>query len=384
MRKLFLGMMVFVIILMSGIQSEVQAQGIELTADASLLMVAETGQILFEENSQIPMAPASITKVMTLYLVMEALEQEVIHLDDMVTVSQRAWEIGESSMFLNQGDQVPVDLLIQGLTVVSGNDAAITLAEHVAGSVEDFVVKMNAKAIELGMSASHFQNPHGLDAENHTMTACDIAILCRKLYTNYPQVIPYYTQESLTYGDISQQNRNPLLGIVPGVDGIKTGFTDEAGYSIAVSAKKDDLRLIAVVLGCSSEEVRRIESSTLLEYGFTHFQTYIAAEEGVVQGQIAVRRGKEDSVDFAPKLDYPIIIETGSEKDVSVVIVVEDNVIAPIVQGQEVGYLEISYRGQVHGQVPLVASKEILRANIFKVIWQSISEFFNKIVRFSR
>ena len=383
MRKLFCGMMTAVIILLSMTQYEVQAQGIDLSADATLLMVAETGQILYENNSQVPMAPASITKVMTLYLVMEALEQEVIHLDDIVTVSQRAWEIGESSMFLNQGDQVSVDLLIQGLTVVSGNDAAITLAEHVAGSVEEFVAKMNSKAQELGMTSSHFQNPHGLDAANHSMTASDIAILCRKLYTNYPQVIPYYTQESLTYGDIRQDNRNPLLGVVPGVDGIKTGFTDEAGYSIAVSAKKDDLRLIAIILGCDSEEIRRIEAASLLEYGFTHFQTYIAAEEGVVQGQIPVRRGKEDFVDFAPKQDYPIIIETGSESDVSVEIVVDENVTAPVTQGQEVGHLEISYRGQVHGLVPLVATKEIVRGNIFKVIWQAISEFFSKIIRFS-
>lgn len=384
MRKLFCGMMTAVIILLSVTHSEVRAQGIDLTADASLLMVAETGQVLFEENSKVSMAPASITKVMTLYLVMEALEQDVIHLEDVVTVSQRAWEIGESSMFLNQGDQVTVDLLIQGLTVVSGNDAAIALAEHVSGNVEDFVKKMNDKAQELGMTQSHFQNPHGLDAANHRMSAEDIAILCSDLYTHYPEVISYYTQESLTYGGIQQENRNPLLGNVPGVDGIKTGFTDEAGYSIAVSAKKDDLRLIAVILGCETEEVRRVEAATLLEYAFTNFQAHTAATAGEVLGQIPVRRGKEDWVDFAAQQNYPIIIETGSEAEVTVILVTQADLTAPITEGQEVGHLEVSYRNQIQGQVPLIATKEIVKGNIFKIIWQSITEFFNNIVRISK
>lgn len=362
----------------------VKADAMELSAKAALLMVAETGQVLYEKNSKASMAPASITKVMTLYLTMEALEKEQIHKDDIVTVSQRAWEIGESSMFLNHGDQVTVDLLIQGLAVVSGNDAAIALAEHISGSVEDFVAKMNEKALELGMTQSHFQNPHGLDAVNHRMSAEDIAILCSKLYTNYPEVISYYTQESLTYGGIRQDNRNPLLGIIPGVDGIKTGFTDEAGYSIAVSAKKDDLRLIVVILGCESEEIRRVESATLLEYGFTNFQMYIAATEGEVLGQIPVRRGKVDWVDFAAQLNYPIIIENGSESEVTVILVTQTDITAPITQGQEVGHLEISYRNQIQGQVPLVATSEIVKGNIFKIIWQSITEFFNKIVRISK
>ncbi len=363
--------------------STVKADDMELSVKAALLMVAETGQILYEKNSNQAMAPASITKVMTLYLTMEALEKEQIHKEDIVTVSKRAWEIGESSMFLNQGDRVSVDVLLQGLCVVSGNDAAIALAEHISGSVEDFVAKMNEKASALGMSTTHFQNPHGLDEDNHQMSASDIAILCRNLYNTYPGVIQYYTQESLTYGGIQQDNRNPLLGKVPGVDGIKTGFTDEAGYSIVTTAKKDNLRLIAVVLGCESEEIRKMEAATLLEYGFTHFQSTLAAQEGVVLGEVAVRRGQLDTVHYAAKVNYTLVIESGSQSDVMVTTVVIEHVEAPVSKGQEVGHLDITYRNQLQGQVPLVATEDIVRGNWLKILWQIVSEFFNKMIRFN-
>ncbi len=346
---------------------------------AAILLDEESGQILFEQNANEQLAPASITKVMTMYVTMEALLNGKIALTDVVTVSKEAWEIGESSMFLNVGDKVTVEQLLQGLCVVSGNDAAICLAEHVGGSLSGFVAMMNAQAKELGMNHSHFANPHGLDAKDHYMSAADIATLCSQLYKNHPQAVKYYSQSELTYGDITQPNRNPMLGKYPGVDGVKTGFTDNAGYSIAVSSLRNDWRLIAVIMGAESEETRIAEAGNLLDYGFNNFDRFVAGKKGSVVTNVTVKRGRVNSVDLLLAEDAACIITKGDQENVVVTNRIED-ISAPFTQGQTLAAMDISYKGVHQRTVNLIAANEVGKANIFKVIWQGIYGFFSGLI----
>ncbi|MCE5195602.1 MAG: D-alanyl-D-alanine carboxypeptidase [Negativicutes bacterium] len=353
------------------------------TADckAAILMDQESGQILLEQNANEQLAPASITKVMTMYVAMEALMNSKIALTDVVTVSKEAWEIGESSMFLNVGDKVTVEQLLQGLCVVSGNDAAICLAEHIGGSLSGFVAMMNAQAKELGMTHSHFANPHGLDAKDHYMSAADIAALCSQLYKNHPQAVKYFSQSELTYGDITQANRNPMLGKYPGVDGIKTGFTDNAGYSIAVSSLRNDWRLIAVIMGAESEETRVAEAGNLLDYGFRNFDRYVAGKKGSIVTNVAVRRGRVNSVDLLLAEDAACIIARGDQENVVVTNQIME-ITAPFTQGQALAAMDISYKGVHQKTVDLIAANEVAKANFFKVIWQEIYGFFSGLIHF--
>lgn len=347
---------------------------------AAILLDADSGQVLFEQNSHEQLAPASITKVMTMYVAMEALANGDIALTDVVTVSKAAWEIGESSMFLNVEDKVTVEQLLQGLGVVSGNDAAICLAEHIGGTLSSFVAMMNATAKELGLKNSHFANPHGLDAKDHYMSAADIATLCSQLYKHYPEAVKYYTQPELTYGDITQPNRNPLLGKYPGVDGFKTGFTDNAGYSIAVSSVQNDWRLTAVIMGAESEEVRQSEAADLLDYGFASFDRYVVGKKGSVVTTISVKRGKVNSVDLVLAEDAACIITKGDQEKVETTNHISE-VTAPFTQGQTLATMDISYQGTLQRTVDLVAANDVSKANFFKVIWQSIYGFFSGLIR---
>lgn len=360
---------------------QVNAAEIELSAQAAFLMVADSGQILYQKNPHKIMAPASITKVMTMYLCMEALSEGRITLDDKVTVSTRAWEIGESSMFLNQGDIVTVDQLLKGLSIVSGNDAAIALAEYISGSVEEFVKEMNKKAEDLGLKDSHFANPHGLDAPKHNMSAYDMAMLCQDLYTNYPQVISYYSQKEFSYGGISQESRNPLLGRVRGVDGIKTGFTDDAGYSVVISGIKDDIRLIAVLLGCEDEDTRSREAANLFDYGYSAFALKQVSDNEEVLGEITVLKGKQNSVPFKSAENFSLLLRNDGEDDLGLTNVTLTEVTGPVNLGQELGHLEVTYNGDLIARVPLVAAQEVAKASIFKILWQTILGLFQKIIR---
>ncbi|NLN83969.1 MAG: D-alanyl-D-alanine carboxypeptidase [Firmicutes bacterium] len=359
----------------------INAQELELTAKSALLVVAETGQILYSKEAEQRQAPASITKVMTMYLTMEALDEERISLDDIVTVSTRAWEIGESSMFLNQGDRVSVHQLLQGMSIVSGNDAAISLAEHIAGSVEEFVKMMNAKAQELGLTNSHFANPHGLDADKHYMSAADMALLCTNLYNNYPEVIEYYSQKEFTYAGISQESRNPLLGRVKGVDGIKTGFTDDAGYSVVISGVKNDIRVIAVLLGTESEEIRSTESSEFFDYAYTHFDLDQIVDKNEELGEIPVLQGKENAIAYRAQEDFSLLIKSDESDQIEIYNILLEEIKAPIEAGQVLGSMEVGYNGQKLKVIPLIASKDVPKANIFKIIWQFILGFFQKAIR---
>lgn len=236
---------------------------------SAVVMDADTGRILFAENADRPVPPASVTKVLSLYLIYEALSEGQAHLHDKVIVSKKAWRTRGSRMFLEPGSEATLEELIKGISVVSANDAAVALAEYLSGDTTKFVDRMNAKAEQLGMFHSHFKNPHGLPAKGQTTTARDIAILSREYLRRFPQSLQIHSTQSYTYRNITQHNHNLLLSRYPGTDGIKTGFVHASGYHLAATAVQSNTRLIAVVLGSRTPAIRVRETIRLLDQGFS-------------------------------------------------------------------------------------------------------------------
>ena len=251
------------------------AQAFETAAKAAIILDSRTGVVLFEKNADERMPPASMSKLMTAYMIFDQLKGGRLKLDDEVLVSERAWKMGGSQMFVKVGDRVKVEDLIRGIIIQSGNDACVTMAEAIAGSEEEFARQMTEKAKEIGLTNSTFANATGLDAPDHLMTVRDLAMLARRIITDFPEYFKYYSEREFEYGGIRQPNRNPLLQAgVPGVDGMKTGFTDGSGYGLVATAKRDDRRVITVMAGLQSAGQRRTEGERLLEYGFREFQEY--------------------------------------------------------------------------------------------------------------
>lgn len=365
--------------------SVAQAQGLEIKAKSAILIDASTGYVIFDKSANEKVAPASITKMMTLKLALEGIRDGKISKDDVVTVSKRAWEVGGSTMFLNAGDKVKVGDLLQGIAVASGNDACITIAEHMSGSVEAFVQKMNERAQSLGLKETHYENPHGLDAPNHYMSAHDIVMLARDSINTIPEILQYHAQPSFTYGGITQQNRNPLLGSYPGADGLKTGMTDNAGYSLAGTAKQGDTRLIAAIMGDASEEIREEDMVKLLNYGFKNFETATVLQQSQPVGSpVAVRRGVDNTLEAVTISPLVATIPKGELAKIEHKAETVTDLTAPIAKGQKVGRVVALYQGKEIGAVDLVAAKEIGKAGFFKNLWQSIVDFFRGLVRFRR
>jgi D-alanyl-D-alanine carboxypeptidase len=244
------------------------APSFKLKAKSAILMNAATGKILYAKNADRPMQPASLTKILTLYLVHEAINEGKIYPSDRVKVSADAYFTAGSSMYLEEGDDVELENLIKGIAVVSANDASVAVAEYLGGNVSRFVKKMNAKAHELGMKRSRFMNPNGLPARGQVSTARDIATLARAYIRDFPESLNLHTMQSFTYGDITQKNHNVLLKSYPDVDGLKTGFVRAAGFHLIVTARRGDTRLIAVVMGEKNPEIRAREAAKLLDKGF--------------------------------------------------------------------------------------------------------------------
>ncbi len=254
----------------------------QLAASSWILMDANSGRILAEHNADERLPPASLTKLMTAYLVERELDRGTINLTDMVNISENAWRTGGSKMFIEVGDRVSVDNLLHGIIIVSGNDASVAMAEHLAGGEAPFADLMNQHATRLGMNDTHFMNATGLPHENHYSTAHDMARLSRYIINDYPEHYAIYSQRNFSFAGIDQPNRNRLLWRDPTVDGLKTGWTTEAGYCLVASAQRDGMRLISVVMGTSSEEARAQESQKLLSYGFRFYETMKLYERGAV------------------------------------------------------------------------------------------------------
>ncbi|MCC4596410.1 D-alanyl-D-alanine carboxypeptidase [Xanthomonas campestris pv. phormiicola] len=341
-----------------------------------VLMDYATGQVLAGENEHVRVAPASITKVMTSYVIAAELKLGKIKRDDQVMLSERAWREGGagtdgsySGFPVNQTARL--EDMEKGMAIQSGNDAAIALAEHAAGSEEAFASLMNNYAAKLGMTGSHFVNAHGLSAEGHYTTAYDLALLGRAMVRDYPETYAYNKIREFKVGDITQQNRNLLLWRDPSVDGIKTGHTSEAGYCLLSSAQRGDQRLIAVVMGDSSEKQRAEDSLALLNWGFRFYETHRLYEPGKQVAQQRVWKGTEKDVLLGVAQPLLVGVPRGRYNELKPSIDVPKTLEAPIKQGQAIGTVKVSLDGKVIAQAPLVALKAVDEAGFFKRLWDS-------------
>ncbi|WP_303854548.1 D-alanyl-D-alanine carboxypeptidase family protein [Salinicola salarius] len=347
----------------------------DLAASSWVLMDASTGQLLVNHNGDQRLPPASLTKMMTAYIVEQEIDGGSISDTDMVSVSENAWRTGGSRMFIQEGTQVSVENLLRGVVVQSGNDASVALAEYVAGSESAFADLMNQQAQRLGMQNSHFMNPTGLPHDDHYSSAHDLAILARHIITDFPDHYQVYSEKYFTYNDIRQPNRNRLLWRDPDVDGLKTGHTEAAGYCLVASAKKQDTRLIAVVMGTNSDEARAAETQRLLNYGFRFFQTRKLYDAGSVLNEARIWGGASDTVRLGVQDEVSMTVPRGSADSLTARLNLPETLHAPIQAGQQVGMLEIKSGDEVLGQQPLVALEGVEEGSIFKRVWDSIVLF---------
>ena len=338
----------------------------------AILLDAETGAMLLEKNAHHPMPPASMSKIMTIYLVFEALKDGRLSLEDKLPVSEKAWRMGGSKMFVEVGKEVRVEDLLRGVIVQSGNDACIVLAEGLAGTEESFAELMNEKARELGMHDSTFANATGWPHPDQRMSARDLATLAQRTITDFPDYYRYYAETTFTFTDIKQGNRNPLLYKNLGADGLKTGHTEEAGYGLTGSAVQDGRRLIVVVNGLSSMKQRGDESQRMVNWGFREFKNYTLFEAGEPVEEAPVWQGQADTVPLVLAEDLTVTLPRRSRKDMTVTVKHDGPIPTPIEEGQEVATLVVAAPGAETVEVPLQAGASVDRLGLFGRLFSNI------------
>jgi D-alanyl-D-alanine carboxypeptidase (penicillin-binding protein 5/6) len=350
-----------------------------LPAKAWLLMDYDSGQVLASANAEEPLPPASLTKMMTSYLVEQALRSGKLKQTDLVSVSQNAWCRGtntESCMYLPLNSQATVIDILRGIIIQSGNDASKAIAEHMAGSEDGFAKLMNAEAQRLGMTHTHFVNPTGLPDPAHKSSAHDLAILARAIIHDSADYYPIYAEREFKYNGIKQGNRNALLYTDPTVDGLKTGHTDEAGFCLVTSSKRSDMRLITVILNTSSAQARADETRTLLGWGFSSFEKNTPFQPTAVVSQAKVNFGKADTV--AAGLGAPWLLTVPRGQQVQTSVEIKTGLEAPVAKGDVVGKVLATANGKPIGEAPLVAQADVERANFLMRAWQHITKLFGK------
>jgi len=340
-------------------------------------MDANSGVILASKNPDQRMAPASLTKMMTSYMVSGALKAGRIHLDDGVLVSESAWRTGGSKMFIKVGDRVPVRDLMQGIIVDSGNDACVAIAEHIAGSQDAFVNLMNQQAALLGMKNTHFMDANGLPDPQHYTTPRDMATLGRALIIDYPEDYKWYSQKWFTYNGIKQPNRNRLLWRDPTVDGIKTGHTDDAGFCLVSSALRNNTRLIAVVMGASSDAARADDSQKLLTYGFRFFESQKLFDKNAALKQVRVWLGEEKQISVGLSQPLYVSIPAGQGANLKTDVQVNNSIKAPIKKGQALGTVTVTLNGKTVTTAPVVALQDNPEGGIFRRMSDRIHLLFS-------
>lgn len=348
----------------------------QVSARAYLVMDADTGHLIAADRETERFPPASLTKMMTSYIVEYEISKGNISEEDLVLVSEKAWRTGGSRMFIQEGTQVKVGDLLRGVIIQSGNDASVALAEHIAGSERAFADLMNQHARLLGMENTHFMNATGLPAEDHYSSAEDLAKLAKALITRFPDQYAIYAQKYFTYNNIRQPNRNKLLWRDDSVDGIKTGHTEEAGFCLVASAKRDGMRLISVVMGTDSEEARARESQKLLSYGFRYYRTHQLYEAGDVLKDTKVWAGARDQVRLGLTEDLAVTVPRGKTDQLEATLELDKVIKAPVAQGEELGRVRVTLDGETVTSVPLVALEPVQEGGLFKRIWHAIMLFF--------
>jgi D-alanyl-D-alanine carboxypeptidase (penicillin-binding protein 5/6) len=331
--------------------------------------------VLSASDADEPVPPASLTKLMTAYVVFGALEEGKIRLDDEALVSKKAWRTGGSRMFIEPNSHVRVEDLVRGMLIQSGNDASTALAEHVAGSVEAFVDLMNEKAAALGMQSSVFKNPTGLPARGHVSSAHDMAILAKAIIATYPKYYGLYAEREFSYNGITQQNRNALLLRDLGVDGMKTGFTEAAGYCIVSSAERDGMRLIAVVLGAKTAKIRNDGAQALLQYGFANYETHRLYAAGEQVSAVRVWGGRPETAPLGLERDLFVTIPRGSYAALAATMDLTVQLIAPLREGTRVGEVKVSLEGSTLASLPLVALKPVLDGGLWTRVMSELGLF---------
>ena len=336
-----------------------------IAAKSHVLMVADTDRVIAEENGDVPLHPASLTKIMTAYIAAGELAGGRISLTDEVPVSVEAWRTPGSRMFIREGTRVTISDLLRGIIVQSGNDASVALAEHIAGSEGAFADMMNRQADELGLTATRFMNSTGLPAEDHHTTARDLAFLTRDYIRRYPENYAIYSERSFKYNDIEQPNRNRLLWRDRTVDGVKTGHTDAAGYCLVASAERDGMRLISVIMGAADSNTRVRETQKLLTYGFRYYETKRLYEAGVPLKSAEVVYGEADSVDIGITEPVVVTIPRGHYDAVEVALELPERLEAPLPAGAEVGALQLTLYDEPLYDAPLIAMQAVEESGVF-------------------
>ncbi len=344
----------------------------QINARAAILMEVTTGAILFEQNADEAIEPASFTKIASLYLIWEAIQQGRIHLSDEVWISETAWRTGGSKMFVGLGTRVPLEELIKGIAVISGNDACIATAEHLSGSTDTFVDAMNRKAAELGMNRSRFLNPHGLPADGQITTARDMAILDVKYIRHFPEALKYHSMREYSYNNIMQYNRNHLLLKDPSVDGLKTGYIAASGYHLSATSQRDGMRLVAVVMGAVNPATREREAMKLLNYGFRNFTLVQPFKEGQPVANARVLKGQKDEIPVFPKDKATFLIPQSQKNLLKWEVKISPDLTAPVSAQQEVGELVFSVSDQPKRTVALISSEDVPLGGFLKRAWQSM------------
>ncbi len=349
----------------------------QVAAKAWILMDADSGAVIAENNADERLPPASLTKMMTSYVLANEIKQGRVKRTDMVSVSEEAWSQnplfkGSSLMWIEPGKDVSIADLERGIIISSGNDACVAVAEHVAGSEKVFVDMMNSEAQELGMNDTHYMNSHGLPDPDHYTTARDLAKLARATIRNHPDQYPIYSERTFTYNGIEQYNRNLLLGEDPSVDGLKTGHTKEAGYCLVASAKRQDMRLISVVLGTKSMRSRAAESRSLLNYGFRFFETDNMVAGGKQLADPRVWKGTVDNVPVGVADDVILTVPRGSRDEIKTDLKINDGIVAPIAQGDVLGSLTLTLDDKTVYQGDVVALSPVEEGSFFSRLWDTI------------
>lgn len=361
-----------------------QAAAPEVKAKSAILIDAETAQVLYEKDPDARLAPASITKVMTMLLAMDAAQAGKVSLDDMVVTSTAASEIGGSQIWLMEGEEMQFRDMLKAVAIVSANDAAFALAEHIAGTEPDFVRLMNEKAKALNMKNTHFQNSDGLPAADHYSSARDISIMSRELIAKHPEILEWTS----TWTDWLQRlhpkakqkesflrNTNELVIKYPGADGLKTGMTNDAGFCLSATAKRNDTRLISVVMGLPSNDERLDDTIKLLNYGFREFDRVVLATQGKSVGSVRIPNGRQEIVDAGVDKDYAVLVEKG-RMDLIKTEFVPDERKAPVKRGERLGEVIVSLDDKELARVNVVSTADVSRAGFFTVLSRTIRDFF--------
>lgn len=375
--KLLIGLLSFCIVSILNATPSLVPTPPQLKAKAWLMVDSNSNRILAEHNSSMRVEPASLTKIMTGYVVLREIANKSINMDDQVLISKKAWQMKGSLMFIEVNTRVSVEKLLKGMIIQSGNDASVALAEHVAGGEDAFVQLMNQYADSLGMKETHYENSTGWPSANHYTTAHDLAILSRALIKDFPDHYDWYKEKVFKYNNIKQNNRNRLLWIDERVDGIKTGHTESAGYCLVTSAKQKDMRLITVVLGADSDKARSNNSRKLLNFGFRFYETFLLHQANKPLTTTRIWKGDKKELALGVSDDLYLTLPRGQRKKISANMSLKPMLMAPAKVGQAYGTVNIKFKGEDYTSRPLVALENIPEGGIWRKLVDSVILLFN-------